>query len=90
MIIPAALGLLIGILSSGSGLGGGFLVVPFLLQMGKEAKVAVMVLLLMKVMIVMVIALLKLTVKVFVAVLLQKMIVVFAMAMVHHVLRVYL
>ena len=41
MIIPAALGLLIGILSSGSGLGGGFLVVPFLLQMGKEAKVAV-------------------------------------------------
>jgi hypothetical protein len=31
----------IGALSSGSGLGGGFLVVPFLLQLGKEVKVAV-------------------------------------------------
>ena len=41
MIIGIGLGVLIGILSSGSGLGGGFLVVPFLLQLGKEAKVAV-------------------------------------------------
>jgi len=41
MIIGIGLGVLIGILSSSSGLGGGFLVVPFLLQMGKEAKVAV-------------------------------------------------
>lgn len=41
MIVPIALGVLVGVLSSGSGLGGGFLVVPFLLQLGKEAKVAV-------------------------------------------------
>ena len=41
MIISVAFGVLVGILSSGSGLGGGFLVVPLLLQMGKEAKVAV-------------------------------------------------
>ena len=41
MMIGIGLGVLIGILSSGSGLGGGFLVVPFLLQLGKEAKVAV-------------------------------------------------
>ena len=41
MILSVGLGILIGILSSGSGLGGGFLVVPFLLYMGKEAKVAV-------------------------------------------------
>ena len=41
MIIAIGLGVLIGILSSGSGLGGGFLVVPFLLQLGKEVKVAV-------------------------------------------------
>ena len=41
MTIPITLGVLVGILSSGSGLGGGFLVVPFLLQLGKEAKVAV-------------------------------------------------
>ena len=41
MIVPIALGVMVGILSSGSGLGGGFLVVPFLLQLGKEAKVAV-------------------------------------------------
>ena len=41
MIIPVGLGILVGILSSVSGLGGGFLVVPFLFQLGKEAKVAV-------------------------------------------------
>lgn len=41
MIIPIALGVLVGILSSGSGLGGGFLVVPFLIHLGKEVKVAV-------------------------------------------------
>jgi hypothetical protein len=41
MIIAIGLGVFIGILSSGSGLGGGFLVVPFLLQLGKEVKVAV-------------------------------------------------
>ena len=39
-MIPILLGVLIGILSSGSGLGGGFLVVPFLLHLGKEARVA--------------------------------------------------
>ena len=39
MIIAIGLGILVGILSSGSGLGGGFLVVPFLLQLGKEVKV---------------------------------------------------
>ena len=41
MIVPIILGMVIGVLSSGSGLGGGFLVVPFLLQLGKEVKVAV-------------------------------------------------
>ncbi|MBT3513888.1 MAG: sulfite exporter TauE/SafE family protein [Nitrospina sp.] len=41
MIVPVALGMIIGFLSSGSGLGGGFLVVPFLIQLGKEVKVAV-------------------------------------------------
>ena len=41
MIIPVAFGVLVGVLYSGSGLGGGFLVIPLLLQMGKEAKVAV-------------------------------------------------
>ena len=41
MIVPIILGMVIGALSSGSGLGGGFLVVPFLLQLGKEVKVAV-------------------------------------------------
>ena len=41
MIIAIGLGIFVGILSSGSGLGGGFLVVPFLLQLGKEVKVAV-------------------------------------------------
>ena len=41
MIIAIGLGILIGILSSGSGLGGGFMVVPFLLHLGKEVNVAV-------------------------------------------------
>lgn len=35
------IGLLVGILSSSSGLGGGFLVVPLLIYLGKEAKMAV-------------------------------------------------
>lgn len=34
-------GLLIGVLSSLSGLGGGFLVVPFLIYAGKKAQLAV-------------------------------------------------
>jgi uncharacterized membrane protein YfcA len=41
MIVPIIFGMVIGALSSGSGLGGGFLVVPFLLQLGREVKVAV-------------------------------------------------
>ena len=41
MIVPIILGVIIGVLSSGSGLGGGFLVVPFLLHLGKEVRVAV-------------------------------------------------
>ena len=41
MIVPIIFGMIIGALSSGSGLGGGFLVVPFLLQLGREVKVAV-------------------------------------------------
>ncbi len=41
MITKIVLGFVVGILSSGSGLGGGFLVVPFLIYMGKPAKVAV-------------------------------------------------
>ena len=41
MITKILLGILIGILSSGTGLGGGFLVVPFLIYLGKEAKIAV-------------------------------------------------
>lgn len=36
-----ALGLVIGIISSGTGLGGGFLVVPFLIYLGKEVNIAV-------------------------------------------------
>ena len=35
------MGLIIGILSSGTGLGGGFLVVPLLIFLGKEARFAV-------------------------------------------------
>lgn len=41
MILFALAGLIIGILSSGSGLGGGFLVVPLLIFLGREAKMAV-------------------------------------------------
>ncbi|MZH40963.1 MAG: sulfite exporter TauE/SafE family protein [Nitrospinae bacterium] len=41
LIILALFGLIIGILSSASGLGGGFLVVPFLIFLGREAKLAV-------------------------------------------------
>lgn len=41
MTVPVLLGVVIGILASGSGLGGGFLVVPFLIHLGKEARVAV-------------------------------------------------
>ncbi len=41
MIALVLVGLLVGILASGTGLGGGFLVVPFLLAMGKEARLAV-------------------------------------------------
>lgn len=41
MIILIAFGLVIGILSSGIGLGGGFFVVPLLIFLGKEAKLAV-------------------------------------------------
>ena len=35
------MGLIVGILSSGSGLGGGFLLVPLLIFLGREAKLAV-------------------------------------------------
>lgn len=41
MITKIVLGFLVGILSSGSGLGGGFLVVPFLIYLGKPANIAV-------------------------------------------------
>jgi uncharacterized protein len=41
LIIKVVLGFMIGILSSSSGLGGGFLVVPFLVYLGYEAKAAV-------------------------------------------------
>ena len=41
MITTILLGAVIGMLASGTGLGGGFLVVPFLLYLGNEAKVAV-------------------------------------------------
>ena len=41
MITTILLGTIIGVLASGTGLGGGFIVVPFLLYLGKEAKVAV-------------------------------------------------
>ncbi len=41
MLILILFGLLIGVLSSLSGLGGGFLVVPFLIYMGKKAQLAV-------------------------------------------------
>jgi len=41
LITKIVLGFVVGILSSGSGLGGGFLVVPYLIFLGKEAKMAV-------------------------------------------------
>ncbi len=41
MITAVAFGLLVGILSSGTGLGGGFLIVPLLISMGRDVKVAV-------------------------------------------------
>ena len=41
MITLAFMGLIVGILSSGSGLGGGFLLVPLLIFLGREAKLAV-------------------------------------------------
>ena len=41
MITLALMGLIVGILSSGSGLGGGFLVVPLMIFLGREAKLAV-------------------------------------------------
>ena len=41
MIVFVLLGFIVGILSSGSGLGGGFLVVPLLIFLGQEAKLAV-------------------------------------------------
>lgn len=41
MFMMIVAGFLIGILSSGTGLGGGFLVVPLLIFLGKEAKFAV-------------------------------------------------
>ena len=40
-ILLVVLGLVIGILASMSGLGGGFLVVPVLLYLGKKAEMAV-------------------------------------------------
>ena len=41
MISYVLLGVLVGVLSSGTGLGGGFLVVPFLIYLGKTAKISV-------------------------------------------------
>ena len=41
LITLALAGIVIGILSSGTGLGGGFLVVPLLIFLGREAKLAV-------------------------------------------------
>ena len=41
MIILALIGITVGILSSASGLGGGFMVVPLLIFLGREAKLAV-------------------------------------------------
>ena len=40
MITKILLGVLIGALSSASGLGGGFMVVPYLIYLEREAKVA--------------------------------------------------
>ncbi len=41
MITLALAGIVIGIFSSGAGLGGGFLAVPLLIFLGREAKLAV-------------------------------------------------
>lgn len=41
MITLILVGLIVGILSSVSGLGGGFMVVPLLIFLGREAKLAV-------------------------------------------------
>jgi len=41
MITLALVGALVGILSSVSGLGGGFMIVPLLIFLGREAKLAV-------------------------------------------------
>ena len=41
MIAMAVVGLMVGILSSITGLGGGFMVVPFLIYLGRDAKLAV-------------------------------------------------
>lgn len=41
MITFAVVGLIVGILSSVTGLGGGFMVVPFLIYLGRDAKLAV-------------------------------------------------
>lgn len=41
MITLVLVGIIVGILSSVSGLGGGFMVVPLLIFLGREAKLAV-------------------------------------------------
>jgi uncharacterized membrane protein YfcA len=41
MITLAVVGLIVGILSSVTGLGGGFMVVPFLIYLGRDAKLAI-------------------------------------------------
>ena len=41
MITLAIIGFIVGILSSVTGLGGGFMVVPFLIYLGRDAKIAV-------------------------------------------------
>ena len=41
MITMAVVGLMVGFLSSITGLGGGFMVVPFLIYLGRDAKLAV-------------------------------------------------
>ena len=41
MLTLAVIGLIVGILSSVTGLGGGFMVVPFLIYLGRDAKLAV-------------------------------------------------
>ena len=41
MITLAIIGFIVGILSSVTGLGGGFMVVPFLIYLGRDAKLAV-------------------------------------------------